>query len=79
MQIPLPPVMPKFTVFRFIAGIIIKLVGIWGYYLLLIGLSTFMCLKFCLRAYENKSFDTVLLIVIFYLILVGGIVALINS
>lgn len=79
MQIPLPPVMPKFMVFRFIAGIIIKLIGIWGYYVLLIGLATVVCFRFSYRAYKNGSYETVFLISIFFLIIVGGIIALVNS
>jgi hypothetical protein len=66
-------------VFRFIAGIIIRLIGLWGYYILLIGLALIICLRFSYRAYKNGSYETVFLIVCFFLIIVGGIIALVNS
>lgn len=79
MQIPLPQVMPKFTVFRLIAGLIIKLVGLWGYYFLLIGLTVILSSRYIIKAYKNQNYETCLLIVIFMFILIGGIIALVNN
>lgn len=79
MQIPLPKVIPKFTVFRFFAKLIINLIGIWGYYTLFIGITLIFCSKYIYKAYKVKHYDTVILIILLMFILIGGIIALINN
>lgn len=79
MQIPLPKVIPKFTVFRFIAKSIISVIGIWGYYTLFIGITLIFCSKYIYKAYKVEHYDTVILIILLMCILIGGIIALINN
>lgn len=79
MQIPLPKVIPRFTVFRFFAKLIINVIGIWGYYFLLIGFTLVICSIYMYKAFKANNYDTVVLILILMFILIGGIIALINN
>lgn len=74
-----PKVIPEFTVFKFLAKTIIKAVGLWGYYLIFIGLTILICLKFAYKALKEDHCETFVLIIIFMFIFIGGIIALVNS
>lgn len=74
-----PKIIPEFTVFKFLAKIAIKAVGLLGYYFLFIGLTVFICLKYAYKALQDDHMETFVLIIIFMLILIGGIIALVNS
>jgi len=74
-----PRIIPEFTVFKFIARMVIRAVGIWGYYFLFVGLDLFICTKFIYKALKEEKFETAVAISILMLILVGGIIALVNT